>query len=305
MNKRDYYEILGLTKTATDDEVKKAYRKLSSAHHPDKHTTASEQQKKKHEDMFKEAKEAYETLSDTSKRATYDRFGHGGANAQRGSGFPQGWHEVNPHDLSEILRRSRGGDAYAFNRAKQVFEFNAKVTLKDAYNGFEVEVKLPDGRMHKVKVQPGTPEGYRTKYEVDDNYTIVAVTRIRDDFLIKDPTICGYTPIVVDGKQVVRLDVGDIETTIPVDALDMILGAWVEITDFLGESLKIRIPQGFNPHQRLKVKGKGYKHWIHELMKPADERADLYVRVNPIFNTPSKLDRNKIVMLEALTRPTE
>jgi DnaJ-class molecular chaperone len=308
MSKRDYYDILGVAKNATDDDIKKAYRKLSSAHHPDKHTNAVEADRKEHEEKFKEAKEAYEMLSDTQKRAAYDQRGHAAFEQQRPSSGPgsAGWQEVDPNDLSEILRQMRAG-AYGqpFRRMKQVFEFNAKVTLKDAYNGFDVEVQLPDGKKHMVKVQPGTPEGYRTQHDVDENYTIVAVTRIRDNFLIKDPTNCGFTPTLVEGQTVMRLDVGDIETVIQADALDLILGAWVDVTDFLGETLKVRIPQGFNQNQRLKVKGKGYKHWLHELKKPAEGRADLYIRVNPIFNPPDKLDRDKIVALEAITRPTK
>ena len=77
MSKRDYYEILGIAKNATDAEIKAAYRKLAIQHHPDKnpndHTA---------EDKFKEAAEAYSVLSDSQKRAAYDRFGNSGANGQ-------------------------------------------------------------------------------------------------------------------------------------------------------------------------------------------------------------------------------
>lgn len=310
MNKRDYYEVLGVAKNASDEDLKKAYRRLSSIHHPDKHTSASDDERKTHEEQFKEAKEAYEVLSDAGKRAIYDRAGHIGLDPsarhqERHSGFQ--WQEVNPNDLDEILRQMRGGHYgfhQGFRRPKQVFEFNAKVTLADAFKGFDVEVQLPDGKKHTVKVGPGTPEGYRTQHEVDENHIIVAVTRIRDNYLIKDPTNCGFTPVMVEGRTDMRLEVGDIEAAIDVDALDLIMGAWVDVTDFLGEKLKVRVPQGFNPSQRLKVKGKGYCNWLHELKKPTPERADLYIKISPTFTTPDKLDRNKVIELEAITRPT-
>ncbi len=91
MSKRDYYEILGVGKTATEAEIKAAYRKLAVKHHPDKnpddHTA---------EDKFKEAAEAYSVLSDAQKRAAYDRFGHQGvgAGAAGGAGFNPGFSNI-------------------------------------------------------------------------------------------------------------------------------------------------------------------------------------------------------------------
>ena len=77
MSKRDYYEVLGVQKNASDDEIKKAYRKLAMEYHPDRNPDD-----KVAEDKFKEAAEAYEILSNQEKRAQYDRFGHAGINNQ-------------------------------------------------------------------------------------------------------------------------------------------------------------------------------------------------------------------------------
>ena len=74
MAKRDYYEILGVSKSASADEIKKAYRRLAMKHHPDRNKDDS----KASEERFKEAKEAYEVLKDAEKRAAYDQFGHDG-----------------------------------------------------------------------------------------------------------------------------------------------------------------------------------------------------------------------------------
>ena len=76
MAKRDYYEVLGVAKDASDAEIKKAYRKAAMKYHPDKFSNASDKEKKEAEEKFKEVNEAYQVISDKEKRAQYDRFGH-------------------------------------------------------------------------------------------------------------------------------------------------------------------------------------------------------------------------------------
>src|SRR5664279_6061424 len=88
MSKRDYYEVLGLAKNASEEEIKKAYRKLAMKHHPDRNQGAAS---KKSEEQFKEAKEAYEMLSDPQKRSAYDQYGHAGVDPNMGRAGAEGF----------------------------------------------------------------------------------------------------------------------------------------------------------------------------------------------------------------------
>ena len=95
MEKRDYYEVLGVAKNATAEEIKKAYRKKAIQYHPDKNPGNKEAEEK-----FKEAAEAYEVLSDADKRARYDQFGHQGLGGAAGGGFSGGG--MSMEDISRI-----------------------------------------------------------------------------------------------------------------------------------------------------------------------------------------------------------
>jgi len=102
--KRDYYEVLGLAKGASDDEIKKAYRKLAKQYHPDLHPGDSVAEAK-----FKEVNEAYEVLSDKDKRARYDQFGHAGVDPNFGAGGFGGGFDMGDLDLGDIFGSFFGG----------------------------------------------------------------------------------------------------------------------------------------------------------------------------------------------------
>jgi molecular chaperone DnaJ len=106
MAKRDYYEVLGVNKDCAEDELKKAYRRLAMKWHPDRNPDNP-----KAEEHFKEAKEAYEILSDASKRAAYDQFGHAGVDPQAaaGAGGMGGFGDIFSDIFGEIFGGGRGG----------------------------------------------------------------------------------------------------------------------------------------------------------------------------------------------------
>src|SRR5918993_5943926 len=104
MAKRDYYEVLGVNKDASDDEIKKSYRRLAMKHHPDRNPDNP-----KAEESFKEAKEAYEILTDPAKRAAYDQYGHAGVDASAAgarAGFG-GFSDAVGHIFSDIFGGGR------------------------------------------------------------------------------------------------------------------------------------------------------------------------------------------------------
>lgn len=158
MAKRDYYDVLGVSKTAAAAEIKKAYRRLAMKHHPDRN-----QDDKHAEAKFKESKEAYEVLSDTDKRATYDRFGHDGLSTRTGGagGFGgEGFGDI----FGEVFGDIFGGGR---QRRNQVFRgadlgYDLRLDLEKAVSGDSVTIEVPtqvmctscDGSGAKKGTQP-------------------------------------------------------------------------------------------------------------------------------------------------------
>jgi len=150
MAKRDFYEILGVAKNASDEEIKKAYRKLAMKHHPDRNPDS-----KGAEDKFKEAKEAYEMLSDTQKREAYDRYGHAGVdpNMGGGGGFGAagagGFADAFGDIFGDIFGNgARGGAGAGRGAGPQVYRgadlrYNLEISLEQAAHGYDTTIRVP------------------------------------------------------------------------------------------------------------------------------------------------------------------
>ena len=138
MAKRDYYEVLGVNKDATDDDLKKAYRRLAMKWHPDRNPDNP-----KAEDHFKEAKEAYEVLADGNKRAAYDQFGHAGIDphAGGGAGPGAGFGDIFSDIFSDSFGGGRGGRSTVFRGAD--LRYNLELTLEQAAHGFDTKIRIP------------------------------------------------------------------------------------------------------------------------------------------------------------------
>ncbi len=158
MSKRDYYEILGVERGASEADIKKAYRRLAMKHHPDRNTgdTGSEER-------FKEAKEAFEVLSDTSKRAAYDQFGHAGVDASAGVGGAGagGFGDIFDTVFGDIFGNGRGRGGTRSYRGADL-RYDLELSLEEAVRGTEVKIRVPtlvtcgscDGSGSRTGAQP-------------------------------------------------------------------------------------------------------------------------------------------------------
>jgi len=143
MAKQDYYETLGVAKNASDAEIKKAFKRLAMKLHPDRNPDDD-----KAEDKFKEAKEAYDILSDAQKRAAYDQFGHAGVDQSAGGGFGAGAAGGNFSDVfgdvfSDIFGGSRGGGGGQRAYRGSDLRYRMDLELEDAVAGSTVKIKVP------------------------------------------------------------------------------------------------------------------------------------------------------------------
>ncbi len=166
MAKRDFYEILGVPKNASEDEIKKAYRKLAMKHHPDRNQGETA---KVAEEKFKEAKEAYEMLSDGQKRAAYDQYGHAGVDPNMrggaggdaiGGGFAEACGDIFGEMFGQQRGRAGGG--------RQVFRggdlsYAMEITLEEAARGKDAQIRIPSWESCETCKGSGAKPGTQVK----------------------------------------------------------------------------------------------------------------------------------------------
>jgi len=254
MAKRDYYEVLGLAKNASEDEIKKAYRKMAMKFHPDRNPDNAGAEEK-----FKEAKEAYEVLSDAEKRAAYDRYGHAGVDPSMagggGQGFSGGFAEAFGDIFGDIFGGSRGG---ARQGGAQVYRgadlrYNMEITLEQAANGFETQIRIPNWENCEVCKGSGAKPGTK-------------------------PVTCP----TCNGNGAVRMQQGffSIQQTCP-----KCHGAGTVIADPCGtcdgvgkkrttKTLEVKIPAGIDEGMRIRSSGNG------EPGTQGGPAGDLYVEIH-------------------------
>jgi molecular chaperone DnaJ len=233
MSKRDYYEVLGVSKSASESEIKKAYRKLAIKYHPDKNPDDKEAEEK-----FKEAAEAYEILSNSDKKARYDQFGHAGVGGAAGGGF--GGAGMSMDDIfsqfGDIFGSAFGGGGGFGGGGQRVargsnLRIRVKLTLEDIANGVQKKIKV-----NKLVNAPGST--YNTCPTCKG---MGRVTRVTSTFLGQMQTqstcpTCGGDGQIIDKKAPGSDANGQIRQE---------------------EVIEIEIPAGVEEGKQLTVRGKG------------------------------------------------
>lgn len=256
MAKRDYYEVLGITKGASDQEIKRAYRKMAKQYHPDVNKEADAESK------FKEINEAYEVLSDAQKKATYDQFGHAGmdgANGFGGGGFSGGYDDLNDIFGSFFGGGFGGGSQRTSNgpRKGQDRYMQMRISFMDAVFGKTETIKLSvDETCHSCS---GT--GAYSKDDIKVCNTCKGSGKV---------TTQQRTPFGVFQSQGVCPECHGKGKTVS-RKCDTCHGAGYEHKTV---SLDVKIPAGIQTGQQIRVTGKG------ELGANGGPNGDLYIEIN-------------------------
>ena len=272
---RDYYEILGVSKNADANQIKKAYRKVAMKYHPDKNPDD-----KSAEEKFKEAAEAYAVLSDQDKKNRYDQLGHQQYQqfgSQQGQGFSGG---INVEDIFNSVFGGGGGfgDIFGFGgrRKGQTYQTNITISFAEAASGIEVVLPIENESI-KIKVPAGVDNG--------------SVIRLRGR---GGPGAAGAP----DGDLLVQVSVQphkffkrsnmDLILEIPLLFTEAALGASIKIPT-LTKSVTLKIPSGTPSGKTFKIRGEG--------IAPQGRRSgDLYVKV--FITPPVNLSRSAKKHLE-------
>jgi DnaJ-class molecular chaperone len=290
--KRDYYDILGVAKSASLDEIKKAYRKLALQWHPDRNKAANAHEK------FKEINEAYAVLSDPKKKETYDQFGHSafapgagyGGQGREGpfgqgpfqyyysTGGPSadGFGGEDFFDPFEIFEQFFGGGfSPRGGRARHREAYELSIDFMDAVRGATREIHLPrgaagEGSIRKtIKIPAGVDTGSRIRF---DDFDIV---------------------LEVKPSRQYKREGNDLIIEHEITFSQAALGAIVDVPTIDGP-LKIRIQPGTQPGTLIRLHGKGVPH------VRGSGRGDQYVRIQ--LHVPTRLSRRQKELLEELER---
>ncbi len=312
MEYKDYYQILGVGRDATEDEIKRAYRRLARKYHPDVNPGDKEA-----EERFKEINEAYEVLSDPEKRRKYDQLGAAWREWERMGGRPgdfdwSQWVSAAPggqrvyvrygtaEDLEDLFGGSSpfsdfftqifgglGGAPGGFEfrtrpRRGQDLEQEVEISLEEAYHG-TTRLLQKDGRRLQVKIPPGAYTGLRIRMAGEGG-----------------PGAAGGQP----GDLYLRVRVAphprferrgdDLHTTVPVDLYTAVLGGKVRVETLAGPVM-LTIPPGTQNGQTFRLRGKGMPK-----LRRKGEYGDLYARVE--VQLPTRLTPRQRELFEELRR---
>jgi DnaJ-class molecular chaperone len=256
---RDPYDVLGVSRTASADDIKKAYRKLAAQLHPDRNPGDKDA-----EARFKEVSTAYETLSDPDRRKKYDTYGHAGAAGgfPGGGGFPGSGPQVDPEAAQEMFRTIFGGggpgasfdmgDLFGGGRRRgggrghrgqppppENVESEVSVPFDTAARGGTVSLTV-GGRTIDVKIPAGITSGKKLRVPASATGSTDVVLRIR---------VQDHPYFQRDGEELLL--------EVPISVTEALLGTKVEVPTPSGERLTVKIPAGASSGAKIRLRGKG------------------------------------------------
>lgn len=310
MSKKDFYSILSVSRSASADEIKKAYRKLAMQYHPDKNPGD-----KKAEEKFKEISEAYEVLSDTKKREMYDQFGHAGAQGFGGAGGPFGgaggfgggfggaggagsqaggdpFQDIFGDVFGDIFGgRGPGGPRPRRQTKGADLRYTLSVSFEESALGCERVISFirqkngkEDNAKLSVNVPAGVKEGQRLKLAGEG------------DSSGGSPAGDLYVIINIQDHPLFKRNENDVTLDLPILYTDAILGTNIEVPTLTGKAM-IRIPPGTHSGQTFRLKGKGFPKI------GGFGSGDMLVRV--LVDTPSNISSRQKELIEELSKSTE
>jgi curved DNA-binding protein len=312
---RDHYEALGVPRDASDDDIRRAYRRLARQYHPDVNKEPGA------EDRFKEISEAHEVLRDPEKRAQYDRFGSNWRAAQEAGGQGRGprarpgaggggfegfedfgagrggyddvhveFGEGGMDDILEGLfgragrgRRGGGFDGFAMRGADH--EAELELTLEEAARGGRRRISLGDGRDFEVNIPRGVRDGQRIRLAGEGG------AGARDG-----PTGDLFLRVRIRPHPRFRLEGRDLYVDLPVAPWEAALGASVEVPTLDGTA-RVKVPPGSSSGRRLRLRGEGFPAGA------GDDAGDLYAVVKIMIpKKPSKKERELFEQLAKVSK---
>lgn len=288
MKFRDYYEVLGVPRTASPEEIKRAYRRLARKHHPDLQPAAD---RAKATERFKEINEAHEVLSDKEKRAKYDALGEnwkGGMDFTPPPGSAPGaeqWTDLEGFSdfFASIFGRptGRGETGFRITLPGRDIEAELPVTVDELLRGGRRRITLDGGRSLDVDIPLGVREG-----------TPLRLAGLGGRGVGGGPPGDLYLRIALDPRSRYRVAGDDLEMDLPLWPWQAVLGTEVRIETPDG-AVKLKVPPGTQSGQRLRLRGRG-------LPRTKSERGDLYAMVR--VEVPEKPTDAEREAYEALKR---
>lgn len=280
MKYKDYYQILGVARGASDDEIKKAYRRLARKYHPDVSKEADAKER------FQEVSEAYETLRDKEKRAAYDGLG----SFRPGQDFrpPPDWSErfhaggfEDPGgiDLSDLFASFGGARARQGPRRGRDYEVAVHIGLAEAARGAEVTLDLGNGRQVHARIPKGVTDGERLRLRGQGGAGAKG-----------GPAGDLYLDIALHPHPLFKPNGHDLYLEVPLAPWEAALGAEIRIPTLEGQ-VTMKVPAGSKAGQRLRLAGKG-------LPRPQGGAGDLYAVLS--VAVPSVLSEREKQLFEEL-----